>query len=145
MQPVADSEIDWGKHRTYFAVVAAHSDPVGAAMLEMSRAAAIAGRTLAAADLATAAEATEKVSDSASTFLREVSGVQCPEYVRGAHDQLVDALQRVIRAGQAGAAAVDAQSATRIVGAGDEIKTATDDFMAVAHRFADWRSGAGRG
>lgn len=140
---VEDSELD-PRHDAYLAVISAHSELVGDSMLAMSRAAGTAARTLADADLAAAAQAMERVSDSASDFLLGLSKVHCPAYLRGAHEQLEGALRRIVRHSQHGAAAATARSGAGVIAAAKDMDTANDDILAAAQRLTDWRNGAAR-
>ncbi len=140
---VEDGEVD-PAHDAYLVVISSHTDPVGDAMLAMSSSAGAAARTLSNTDLTTAAQAMERVSDSASDFLLALSTTHCPPYLRGAHDQLESALRRIVRSSQAGAAAASAQSGAGVTAAATDIDAANQDILAAASRIAGWRSGTAR-
>jgi|GEM_PF-6123482 hypothetical protein len=140
---VEDREVDAG-HDAYLAIIGAHAEQVGDAMLSMASAAGRAARSLNAADLATAEQAMESVSRYTADFLGELSTTHCPPYLRGANDQLQGALKLIADGGQRGAAAARARDGEQLTAAAAEIDTANGDIMAAAQRIADWRSGTAR-
>lgn len=141
---VEDSEIDPQEHDAYLAVIATRSEPLGDAMVTMSRFAGPAARTLDRADVAAAAEAMESVSVPASEFLLALSEVSCPAYFQGANDQIEGALRRTVRHAQEGAAAASAGSGAGVTDAATGIGTAINEIEDAAQRIIDWRSGAAR-
>jgi hypothetical protein len=141
---VEDSEVDRGQHDAYLAVIVAHADSVGDAMLAMAQTADVARRSLSEPDVTTAAEAMEQLGEAASDFLRGLSKEHCPDYMRGANDQLEEALRRIVRAGQQAAAAATAHDGAQVFAAGNDMAAAHDEILTAAQRITSWRSGAAR-
>jgi hypothetical protein len=142
-QRVEDREVDPG-HDAYLAVITTHAEPLRNAMVAMAAASGTAARSLSAADLATAADALEALSQDASAFDDELSAAHCPSYLRGANDQLQRALRRIRDGGQRSAAAARAENKQELVSAASEMDAANDEIEAAAQRIVGWRAGAAR-
>lgn len=140
-KPVSDSEVDYQRHDPYLAVIGKHAEPLGDAVMSMTRAAGREARAGTRDAIRTAA-AMVGVRSTAAAFLANLSRTRCPEYMRGADAQLHDALKLQVDAADRGAAAARSADDKGLHDAAREMSTATDDFFAAAAQLADWSSAA---
>jgi hypothetical protein len=118
---VTQREVDPRRHNAYLAVISAHAEPVGGAMLAMAAAAGKAARSAAPVDFSAAADAMEKVRDGASVFLDRLAGARSPDYLRGDDDQLQDALKLLVDGARRGNAAAAARDGAQLTAAAAEM------------------------
>jgi hypothetical protein len=144
MLSVTNADIDARRHDGYLGVISVHGDPLGKAMFAMALTAGAAARSLALSDFASAAGAMSQVRDRAVDFLHSLAVANCPDYLRGADDQLQDALKLLADGGRRGAVAAAAQNGAQLTAAAEEMDVANRDILAAAQRIIDWRSGAAR-
>lgn len=141
---VTNAEVDPRQHDGYLDIIAKHAGPLGQAMLAMGTAAGTAARSLAPADFVVALGHMQQTSERASTFLDALTQARCPAYLRGADDQLQDALKLLVDSGRRGVEAASSANGPRLIAAAAEMEVANRDIVTAAHRLSDWRSGAAR-
>lgn len=142
--PVSPSEIDPKKHDHYLDVIANGSERLGQSMLHMGTAAGAALRSENSTDFADAVEAMTEVSGRAAIFLGQLAATPCPTYLRGADDQIQDALKLLVDGGKRGADAAASGDGKGLRAAAAEMEVANEGIVEGARRIGDWRRGAAR-
>jgi hypothetical protein len=144
MTTVTNDEVHPRQHDRYLSIVVADGEPLGQAMLAMGVAAGRGAHALSVSECALAAAAMTKVHKQAAAFLDHLAAAHSPDYLRGADDQLRDALKLLVDAGRRGAEAAIGRDGAQLTAAAQEMDVANRDIAAAAQRIVNWRSGAAR-
>lgn len=113
-------------------------------MLETETAAGVALRSATAADFTAAVNSMTEVSARAERFLGRLAGTPCPAYLRGADDQIQEALKLLSDGGKRGADAARSGNGKGLQAAAEEMDVAIEDVVKGAGRIGDWRAGTAR-
>jgi hypothetical protein len=141
---VTNAEVNAREHDAYLAVISSHAGPVGEMMLSMGMAAGRAARSQTPSAFTVAVFGMQRVGEEAAAFLDALAATQCPAYLRGADNQVQDALKLLVDGGRRGVEAAQAGHAERLNAAAAEMEGATQDIVAAAYLIGAWRSGAAR-
>lgn len=137
-------QVDSQANDAYLAILVADAPALGAVLADMAAAAGSAARSRQPSDMAKARSSLSAVMEQAQLFLDHLAGAGCPEHLRGADEQLQDALKLQIDGARRGIEAVDSSDAARLESAASEIDVANRDVVLAAGRIAEWRSGAAK-